>query len=67
MPLHLELSFVRAITGPLEEARKPPQRALSTTHPAMDPLLTVEEVSLRLSVSKIGCGITVPASCHGCL
>ena len=52
MPLHPELSFVRAITGPLEEARKPPQRALSTTHPAMDPLLTVEEVSLRLRVSK---------------
>ena len=52
MPLHPELLFERAITGSLEEARKPPQRALSATHPAMDPLLTVEEVSLRLSVSK---------------
>ena len=32
--------------------RKPPQRALSSSHPAIDPLLTVEDVSHRLNVSK---------------
>lgn len=36
----------------LPVARKPPQRALSPIHPAADPLMTVEDVSLRLNVSR---------------
>ena len=41
-----------AVIDELKPVRKQPQPALSATHPAMDPLLTVEEVSLRLNVSK---------------
>ena len=40
---------VRNGDGPV---RKPPQRELAHTHAGMDPLLTVEDVSLRLKVSK---------------
>ena len=36
----------------VELGRKPPQRAHTAVHPAVDPLLTVEDVSLRLNVSK---------------
>ena len=41
-----------AVENDLGPVRKPPQRALSHTSPLTDPLLTVEDVSRRLNVSK---------------
>ena len=52
MPLLPNLAPEGAVVTAMEAPRKPPQRALTATHPAMDPLLTVEDVSLRLNVSK---------------
>ena len=52
MPLLPDLAPEDAVVTNFEAARKPPQRALTAVHPATDPLLTVEDVSLRLNVSK---------------
>ena len=52
MPFLPGVGYQDVVANGVEPVRKPPQRALTTTHPAMDPLLTVEDVSLHLSVSK---------------
>ena len=52
MPLLPDLQPDNTFVNEFAPVRKPPQRALATAHPAMDPLLTVEDVSVRLNVSK---------------
>ena len=52
MPLVSDLEQVNTVPMNATASRKPPQRALTATHAAEDPLLTVEDVSLRLNVSK---------------
>ena len=52
MPLLPNQELDVAVTDEFGPVRKPPQRALSATQPLMDPLLTVEDVSVRLNVSK---------------
>ena len=52
MPSLHDLEPENTLINSVASVRKPPQRALSSTQPAMDPLLTVEDVRLRLNVSK---------------
>ena len=52
MPLLPALEPALKGTDEFSFLRKPPQRALPSDHVSMDPLLTVEDVSVRLNVSK---------------
>lgn len=52
MPFTTHTEPQNDVQDELPAARKPPQRALSPIHPTADPLMTVEDVSLRLNVSR---------------
>ena len=52
MPLIDQSDLAPIYAGVGAAARKPPQRAVYPSPPSLDPLLTVEDVSKRLNVSR---------------